>query len=92
MARSKWLCVILEWPILKRVRMTSIFRGVRVGQIAIHGLISFSLFSEHPSHSLSQFFLIKELIVSFISEYGIGEGGVRGCKLVQLLDQHLRCL
>ena len=80
MARSKCLCVILEWSILKCVRMTSIFQGVRVGQIAIHGLISFSLFSEHQSRSLCQFFLIKELIVSFISEYGTGElKGVQAC-------------
>ena len=44
--RNKCLHVKLQWPNLKRVRMTSVFLGVKVGQIAIYGLISFNLFSE----------------------------------------------
>ena len=30
-AKSKCLCVNLEWPILRRVRITSIFLGVKSG-------------------------------------------------------------
>ena len=67
MARSKCLCVNLEWPILKRVRMTDIL-GVRVGQIAIDDFISLNLFSEHPSQSLYLFFLVNEVIESFRSK------------------------
>ena len=65
-ARSKWLCVNLQWPILEWVRMISVFLGFKVSQTARHGLISFNFFfSERPPHSLCYFFFMKELTASF---------------------------
>ena len=68
MSRSRCICVNLEWLILRQIRMTSIFLGVKVSQTAMHGFISFNLFSVHPSHSLCHLFLMKEETAAFKSK------------------------
>ena len=71
--KSKCRCVILVWPILKRVIITSFFLGVQVGQREISGLISFNLLLERLSHSLCHLFLRSIFIVCFKSGYGTGQ-------------------
>ena len=53
--------------------MTSIFIGVKMGQVAMHGLISLNLFSECPYHSLCHFSLVNEVTANFRSELETGE-------------------
>ena len=67
---SRCLCIILEWPILKCVRMTSILRGVTDSQIKICGLILCNILFSWQFHSLCHLFLMKFLTAYFRSEYG----------------------
>ena len=86
--KSKCLCVNLQLPILRRVRITSIFQGVNVGQIAMYGFIQF-VFNFHIPLTLP-FFLYERVYSQFQTKSKELEN-LRIRMLVQQLYQQLQC-